>query len=104
MLWLLAVKLLLLRWLLLLLLLLWTLTLVLLWAVLIYPALGRIAALCAHPAKWGPNVGFLVQLRSKRLSVLHVLLIFSVFGRHLRGFVAFLLEERIKVVLVLLSR
>jgi hypothetical protein len=76
----------------------------LLWTVLIYPALGRIAALRAHPAKWGPNVGFLMQLCSKWLSrLLQVLLVFDILGGNLGRFVAFLLEERIEVVLVLLS-
>jgi len=84
-------------------LLLQTLTLVLLGAVLIYPALGRIAPLGAYPAKWGPIVLFLMRLGNKLLlRLLPVLLILDVLGRYLGRLVAVFLQEWIEIVLVLL--
>lgn len=79
------------------------LLLLLLRAVLIYPALGRIAALGAYPAKWGPIVLFLVRRRHKLLlRLLQLLLVLDVLGRHLGRLVVVFLEERVEVVLVLL--
>lgn len=79
------------------------LLLLLLRAVLIYPALGRIAALGAYPAKWGPIVLFLVRRRHKLLlRLLQLLLVLDVLGRHLGRLVVVFLEEGVEVVLVLL--
>lgn len=90
-------------WVLWVLLMLLLLLLLLLRAVLIYPALGRIAALGAYPAKWGPIVLFLVRRRHKLLlRLLQFLLVLDVLGRHLGRLVVVFLEERVEVVLVLL--
>jgi len=81
-----------------------TLALVLLRAVLVYPALGRIASLRAYPVKWGPIVRllFLTRLRRKLLRLRQVLLVLDVLGRYL-GRIVFL-QEGIEVVFVLLVR
>ena len=81
-----------------------TLALVLLRAVLVYPALGRIAALRAYPVKWGPIVLllFLARLRRKLLRLRQILLVLDVLGRYL-GRIVFL-QEGIEVVFVLLVR
>lgn len=86
-------------------LLLWlleTLSLVLIGAVVVYPALGLVAALSADPAKWGPTILFLMRVGSKLLVLLVALLVCTIFGRHLGRLVAVLLQKRIQVVLVLL--
>lgn len=83
-----------------------TLALVLLRAVLVYPALGRIASLRAYPVKWGPIVRllqlFLTRLRRKLLRLRQVLLVLDVLGRYL-GRIVFL-QEGVEVVFVLLVR
>jgi len=81
-----------------------TLALVLLRAVLVYPALGRIASLRAYPVKWGPIVRllFLARLRRKLLRLRQVLLVLDILGRYL-GRIVFL-QEGIEVVFVLLVR
>lgn len=81
-----------------------TLALVLLRAVLVYPALGRIASLRAYPVKWGPIVRllFLARLRRKLLRLRQVLLVLDVLGRYL-GRIVFL-QEGVEVVFVLLVR
>lgn len=69
-------------------------------AVVVYPALGLVAALCAYPAKWGPAVLVLVGiLRKLRVR----LLVLGVFRRYLGRVVLVLLQEGIEVVLVVLA-
>lgn len=90
--------------LLLLLLLWWTLALV--GAILIYPALGLVAALRAYPPKWGPNVLFLAGALRKLLVLLllwwRTLLILRVLGRDLGCVAVVLLQERVEIILFLL--
>ena len=86
-------------------LLLWclqTLSLVVVWTVLGYPALSLIAPLCAYPVEWGPIVLLLLGVGDKLLLLLWVLRI--VLGRYLRLAVVVLLQERVKVLVLLVRR
>ena len=66
-----------------------------------YPALGAIAPLSAYPVEWGPVVLLLLRVARVLRWVLLRMPLGIVLGRYLR--LVFLLEERVKVVLVLLS-
>jgi hypothetical protein len=83
------------------------LSLVVVGAILRYPALGSIAPLGAYPVEWGPVLLLLLLLLLRvgdelLLWVLRVLRV--VLWWYLRLVACVLLQERVEVVLVLLSR